>query len=487
MEDIWQAAGHAYRHASPEQGACFAIRDGQTDVCSGSTYHDHLLSAVANGVCARADVDLALAHTFELRLRLGLFDPVGDQPYWHVGPERVNTTASQASAWLATLESLVLLKHDGATLPLSPGRRVAVIGPHANATTALVGNYLGQLCPRRVGEADTLACVQPPLAALAALNDAAPGGVTRSAPGCGVSANDTSGFAAAAALAAASDVVILALGIDQSVEGESRDRASIDLPPVQHALVAAVTAAVAPGTRVVAFLLNGGPVDVAAELANPRVGAVLAAGYPGVRGAAAVAATLYGANDHLGGKLSYTVYPAAYAGQIAMSEMEWDAGVGRSHRYYAGPVVLPFGHGLALTSFALATVAAPAPAQAVLQTGAGGANLTYTFAVTNTGAVPGDEVVQLYALPGALPLQPASRLLKELLGYRRVHLAPGATAQVTFSVGAAALALADKASGDIVSTPGAWTLRATNGVASALEFNVTVAGPQVVLVPFPAY
>jgi len=319
IEDIWQPAksGHAYRNATPEQAACYAIRDGQTDVCSGSTYHDHLLSAVANGVCARADVDLALSHTLQLRMRLGLFEPaIDDQPYWHVGLEAVNTTASQAEAWLTTLESLVLLKHDGATLPLAPGKAVAVIGPHWNATNALAGNYLGQLCPKRIGEKDTTDCIESPVDAIAAANT---GGSTQGARGCGVSGDDRSGFPAALALAAGADVIVLALGIDLSVEGESNDRTAIDLPPVQHALVAAVVAAARPGARIVAFLLNGGPLDITPELATPALGAILSAGYPGVRGARAIAATLYGQNDHLGGKLAYTVYNAAYVNEIEVS------------------------------------------------------------------------------------------------------------------------------------------------------------------------
>lgn len=192
VEDIWQEkTGHHYT-STPEKGACAAIRDGQTDVCSGSTYHDYLLSGMNKGDCSRDDINLALQHTFALRMvraagrytgclslprmvlaaalgllrrfyrparvtarssstrpptpppsrdlqRLGLFDPIETQPYWHVGPETLNTTDSQNKAWLATISSMVLLKSDGKALPLLAGKKIAVIGPHANATSALAG------------------------------------------------------------------------------------------------------------------------------------------------------------------------------------------------------------------------------------------------------------------------------------------------------------------------------------------------------------
>lgn len=81
----------------------------------------------------------------------GLFDPIDNQPFWNVPVDAINTAASQANNWLATLSSFVLLKHDNQVLPLAKGKRIAVIGPHANATTAMAGNYLGQVSGRVFG------------------------------------------------------------------------------------------------------------------------------------------------------------------------------------------------------------------------------------------------------------------------------------------------------------------------------------------------
>ncbi len=202
IEDVYQQ--HHYV-ATEAEAACVSIRNGSCDVCSGAVYHDALMQSVANGLCARADVDAALYRTFALRMQLGLFDPIEDQPYWHVPLSAVDTSESEALNLLATLSSMVLLKNTPRVLPMKLGTRVAVIGPHANASAALVGNYLGQLCPD-----DTLDCVQSVFEAIAVANV---GGSVEMQPGCQLTKNDTSGFAAAVAAAKAADYVVLALGM----------------------------------------------------------------------------------------------------------------------------------------------------------------------------------------------------------------------------------------------------------------------------------
>jgi beta-D-xylosidase 4 len=343
LEDIYQS--HFYVKTEAE-AACVAIRNGSTDVCSGAVYHDALLDAVQQGLCSMDDVNAALYRTFMLRFQLGLFDPIEDQPYWHVSPDVINSTDNQAVNLLATRSSMVLLQNNGSILPLAPGQKVAVIGPHANATAALVGNYLGQLCYD-----DSTDCIQSVFQAIQQFNV---GGVTTMEAGCAINSTDKSGFAAAVALAQASDIVILALGIDESVESEANDRVSIDLPGEQHPLAAAI---VAVGKPTVLVLINGGAVDCSPEKAT--VPGILEAFYPGVLGAQAIAESLFGVNDHLGGKLPVTVFPADYVNQILMSEMELDVGPGRTYRFYNGPAVFPFGHGLAYTTFQISLTSAP--------------------------------------------------------------------------------------------------------------------------------
>jgi xylan 1,4-beta-xylosidase len=477
LADIWQQ--HKYVSTEAE-AACAAIRDGTTDVSSDVVYHNALLQAVSDGLCSDSDVRAALNRTLTVRFQLGLFDPAESQPYWAVPLSAVATPASAAFNLAATLASMTLLHNDGGVLPLPAGSKVAVIGPHANASAALVGNYLGQLCPD-----DTLNCVPTVAAGIAAANGAGAGAV--SVVVTPMTANDTSSFAAAVAAAQAADVVVLALGIDNSIESESLDRLSIDLPAIQHAIAAAV-AAVGKPTAVV--LIHGGMVDVTAEKANPAIGAILEAGYPGMMGATAIGMTLYGQNDHLGGKLPYTVYPADYVNQINMTEYEMDVGPGRTYRFYTGPTVYPFGWGVSLTTFAVAPVAAPAPGAAVLPTEAAPSRvLSYSVNVTNTGARPGDEVVFLYMSPQKATLTSPSvagtALIKQLLDYQRVHLAPGESTTVSFDVSSASLALVAKPTGHTVSTPGVFNIVITNGVDQTVTHEVAVAGDEVIVAKFP--
>ena len=479
-ENIYEAfpRGHGYVNTSAE-AACAALVNGTMDVCSGSTFHDSLMDAVSMGLCTRADVDVALYRTFMLRMQLGLFDapdPVSN-PYWSIPLSSVDTQASRDLNLLATLSSMVLLKHDGATLPLPAGKTIAVIGPHANATAALVGNYLGQLCAD-----NTLNCVLSPFAALSAANA---GGATAMAAGCALTGADKSHFAAAVALARASDVVVLVLGIDGSIEGEGMDRTSIDLPQIQHDLAAAIAAVGKPTALV---LVHGGSIDVSAERDNAAIGAIVDSFYPGTRGAEAIAATLLGSNDHCCGKMAVTTYYANYTQLIAMDEMELDVGVGRGYRYFNGSVVFPFAHGLSLTNFSVQSMVSSSSSAAAeeLATEAEPSRvLAYDVNVTNVGSVAGDEVVFLFSQPSATPAQPTSRLVRKLLDFGRVHLQPGESQLVSFNVSSASLRLVDRATGNVVSTPGDFDLVVTNGVVEAARHRVVVAGAEVVVELFP--
>lgn len=166
--------------------------------------------------------------------------------------------------------------------------------------------------------------METPFAAIGRYNV---GGTTSYSLGTSVNNGTDASVAAAVALATASDVVVLVVGIDLTVEAEGKDRTAIDLPSVQHDLIARVTAV---GKPTVLVLINGGMVAVEPEAQMPL--AIIEAFYPGQYGADAIAATLFGKNDRLGGKMPYTVYPAGYVDQMPMTEMEMDMGLGRTYR-----------------------------------------------------------------------------------------------------------------------------------------------------------
>ena len=243
--------------------------------------------------------------------------------------------------------------------------------------------------------------------------------------------DDRSGFAAAVAAAAASDVAVMVMGersglTEDCTTGESRDVASLDLPGVQEELVLAVAAT---GTPVVLVLVAGRPIG--SPEVHEAAGAVLMVWLPGEQGSEAIVDALVG-DVNPGGKLPVT-YPRT-SGQIPIFYAHKVSG-GRSH--WKGAYVdvsneplYPFGHGLSYTTFDLEPVDA-SPASAALDT-----TVEVGAIVCNSGPRAGDEVVQLYVSD---PVSTITRPVRELLGFARVTLAPGAAARVTFRVPVAAL------------------------------------------------
>jgi len=137
-----------------------------------------------------------------------------------------------------------------------------------------------------------------------------------------VGSNDQSGIPAAATLAGASDLVILQIGSDLSLEAEGRDRTSIDFSDAQKALVTAVTAA-ATGP-VIAMVFSGGAMDVSSLLSNPKVVAIIICGQPSVQvvgaGDVIFGKTLDGRNVAPAGRMSQMTYPAEFVNQVSMFE-----------------------------------------------------------------------------------------------------------------------------------------------------------------------
>ena len=453
-----------------EEAACVSIK-AQTDIDSGTVYEDSLLKGVAAGLCSMDDVRKALEHTLGLRFDLGLFDPVEDQPLWKIPVTEVGKPESIAMSRQAAQESMVLLKNDNGALPLSKGKRVAVLGPNFNATSGIVGNYLGQLCAD-----NTFNCVENLMDAVKRVA----GGVVVGAEGCSVKDNSTAGFAKALALIDDVDHVVLAVGIDQEIASEGRDRPTIGLPGVQSQFVQqALKKAADQKKTAVLVLINGGMVALGKDIIAAAP-AIFDAFYPGQYGSNAIATTLFGDNTRLGGKMPYTVYPADYINTINMTNMAFNdaATPGRSYKYYTGEVEFPFGFGLAYTKFEVSAVSAGLS----LTCADHSKTATAQVRVKNTGSVTGDNVVIFYAegntVAGGLPLQ------RKVIGFERVHLAPGASKDVTVTVTADNF-LDVHTSGDHFCRPGAFKIVAADGVNAAVEVDVQVAGQSTLFFAFP--
>ena len=234
--------------------------------------------------------------------------------------------------------------------------------------------------------------------------------------------DDEAELSRAVELARDSDLAVVVLGEWQQMIGEAASRSSLELPGAQLELLQAV---VATGTPVVLLLMNGRPLDL--RWAVEHVPAILDIWYPGSQGGTAVANLLLG-DVSPGGKLPVT-WPRT-VGQVPMiyAHTTSHEPEKQRQRYWdeESTPLFPFGFGLSYGRFAYSDLALDRDTLPV------GESLTVTVTVTNTSGRDADEVVQLYLHQrhGS-----ASRPVRELKGFRRVHLAAGASQTVEFPVG----------------------------------------------------
>lgn len=434
--------GHNYSTSGPA-AVTTAMTNGTTDVCSGPDYIQHIPTAVAEGSLRQSTVDDALARTLTLRFQLGLFDPPA-APFSDLRLSDVQSPESVARAREAAAQGIVLLKNDKHALPLAPNpsepRSLALIGPAANQSAALLPNYLGWLCP---GGDHDLSCVETLLHAVVA-TASEKWNVTFAQGSTHVETTEEL-LAHAAAVAAAATDIVMAVGLNQQLEAEMHDRVNLTLPPAQAKLIAVVRKA-NPAARLTLVLFNGGSLSLDDQL--PHVDAVLEAWYPGAFGATAVARTLFGL-ENPGGKLPVTVYPASYAAAINMSDMQMARGVGRSYKYYRGVPQFPFGFGLSYTTFAFTAT-----------TTTRGDSLEFSVAVRNAGSIDGTEVVQVYfAAVNASWQHP----IRQLLHAERVAVPSGGAHIVTQTVRVDQLCTVS-ATGDRLVRAGTYNVTVSNGV-----------------------
>lgn len=486
--------GHGYcpyhnGTCSRDEGVKAAVQAG-SDIADGSEYDQSLLSALLAGNITIGDIQQRLFNTFLIRMRLGLLDPVTNQPYLQYGAGDVGSDEHRSYSLQAARESMVLLQNPTAPsvsapiLPFTVGAGTAVIGFAANQTGSLVSNYVNQMCPNESYPKAT--CYPSLLQSIQALGEP----VVYS-QGCS-DASDCSADQISAAIAAASangvKRIVLVLGLDQNLEREQKDRENITLPYPQMQLFNSI-AAVANTNKVplAVVLVHGGAVSVPEIKAsvNPPV-AILDAFYPGPLGGQAIAETIYGLNKFLGGKLPYTIYDAPYQTAVPFNDMNV-ASQGRTYRYHddasspGGPALWHFGYGLSYASFDMQwSPAAPTPI--TLTPSSSSAKIT--VAVTNTGATQfdGDEVVQAYFIPVTstlVPPIPPYVPLRQLFSFQRVHVPYGTgtavNVDVTINAPSLALTLSDGTQGPI---DGTYTIVMSRGqgVGPELTVNCTLQG-----------
>jgi beta-glucosidase len=439
-----------HRIATTKQdSAAVAISSGiDVELPFTDCYQAPLLAAVRSGGVGLDQVDQAVRRVLALKFELGLFeDPYVDE---ELASAEVNSVGQRALAAAIARKSLVLLANDG-TLPLcaKPGT-IAVIGPNADSTRNLYGDYaypahIESLLDMR----DRENVFEMPVPAADDLDEVVCEGVTvldamwarygesvRYSPGCAVNDNDDSGIADAVTLAAESDIVVLVVGdkaglTEDCTSGETRDRSSLELPGVQERLARAV---IETGTPVVTVLVAGRPSG--SEFLHANSAAVLLAWLPGQEGGSAIAEALAG-EFNPGGKLPIT-FPRS-VGQVPVYYNHKISG-GRSHwrtDYVEGSVnpMYSFGHGRSYTTFDVDRLRLDRELATPDET------VIVTARVTNTGSRAGDEVLQLYVRD---PEASITRPVLELKAFIRISLDAGEERMVDFELPVGQLGFYDR-------------------------------------------
>ncbi|HEX9336575.1 MAG TPA: glycoside hydrolase family 3 C-terminal domain-containing protein, partial [Pseudonocardiaceae bacterium] len=360
-------------------------------------------------------VDRAVERVLTQKCELGMLD--GDwAPDLPVSVD-MDCAESRSLALVLARRSIVLLRNDG-TLPLPLGHKVAVIGPRADESSAMLGCYS---FPMHVGvhHPDVPIGVEVPtlLSALTSDYD-----VTY-AQGCPVLGGDDAGITEAVRVAAAADTCVLVLGdraglFGEGTSGEGGDAASLRLPGRQEELLDAV---LATGTPVVLVLLVGRPYELSRQV--DQLAAAVCGFFPGEEGATALADVLSG-RVNPSGRLPVS-FPSAGANQPTTYLAS--ALAQRSEVSVVDPTpVFPFGHGLSYTPATWVDVERRSPelwpTDDVCQ-----------IAVTlrNDAAVATTEVVQVYLHD---PVAEVARPVRKLIAASRVAMAPGQVSTVVIDL-----------------------------------------------------
>ena len=432
--------------------ARMALQAGiDVELPSTNCYGEPLRHQVEQGKLDVALIDQSVARVLRTKFQLGLFEnPYVDQDG---AAAQFDTVAQRGLARRIGQQSIVLLKNQDNLLPLAKEvGSLAVIGPNAGVSRNLVGDYtyichVETLIEAREKDnafgaaiANDIEIVEdfvPIASVLEAIQAAVSSGtIVHFAQGCDVNSDRRAGFAPAVEAARQADVAIVVVGdksglTDDCTSGEARDRADLGLPGVQQELVEAVAAT---GTPTVVVLVNGRPLSI--TWIAEHVPAIVEAWLPGEEGGGALADVLFGVVNP-GGKLPMT-FPRS-VGQVPIYYGHKPSG-GRSHwktTYVdlSNEPLYPFGFGLSYTTFQLSDLRLDRQEAAADQT------VSVTLEVTNTGNIAGDEVVQLYVRNDAASM---TRPLKELMGFCRVHLAPGERRTVTFDLAVSQLAFLNR-------------------------------------------
>src|SRR5204863_177695 len=354
------AANHRYR-PTQAQGAAISVIRGMDNECVtftsrfGEPVEKAYIDAVQQGYLPESVLDTALIRLFTARIKLGMFDPPDMVPYTKIEEKELDSAEHRAHARRLANESMVLLKNDG-LLPLKPEiKKIAVVGPLADQTRPLIGNYAGQpthivsiLDGLHAEFPNTTITFVPGTQFLRTDGSPVPDSVLTTPDGKpGLKAEYNEGMPRGQLAPGANtkpivsrteaNVKLTDSNLPAEIAGKKTfgvqwsgflggDRTSIDLPQPEEELVEGIAAT---GKPLAVVLMNGSALAV--NWINEHANAVLEAWYPGEEGGAAVAETLSGKNNPAG-RLPLTFY----TGVDQLPNFEDYGMANRTYRYFAG-------------------------------------------------------------------------------------------------------------------------------------------------------
>ena len=403
------------------EAATLALKAGVDIDMMSDAYRSGLPIALERGMVTMEEIDAAVRRVLTLKEKLGLFD----DPYRR-GKKAESAAAIAKRRRLARdvgARSIVMLKNERDTLPLGALRKIALIGPLADAGPLMGGPWGAAQEPEKH------------VSVLQGLRNALPSGAEiLHAAGVDILGDDTSGMTAAVTLCDQADAVVLCVGEAANMCGEAASRAYLDLPGQQHLFAeSAIARAKHCGKPVIVVLFSGRPLIVPSLI--EQADAVLAAWFLGSEAGNAIADVLLG-HVSPGGRTPMT-WPRAM-GQIPVFFGERPCGRPfnpKDHftsKYIDAPnePLFPFGHGLTYGRFVLSNLKVTPTSVKESDT------IEVRVDVTNQGARAAEETVFLFTHDKVAQV---TRPLLELKGFGKIALKPGASGTVTLHLPAAEL------------------------------------------------
>ncbi|WP_346882628.1 glycoside hydrolase family 3 C-terminal domain-containing protein [uncultured Algibacter sp.] len=389
---------------TPEESAALALING-TNINCGKVYKD-LDKSLEQNLVTEDLIDVRLKEGFLTRFKLGMFDPIGTNPYDNITAEVVNSDKHRAIAKEVAEKSIVLLKNKNNILPLKKDTRtVFVVGPNASSEEVLLGNYYGL-----TGSSQTIL----------------DGIVSKVSAGTSINykygilpyRENSNPIDWATGNAAKVDVTIAVMGISGLFEGEEGeaiastfkgDKKDLKLPENQINFIKKMRK---KSKKPIVLVLTGGSPIAIPEL-HDLVDAVVFAWYPGEEGGTALANILFG-DISPSGKLPVT-FPKSVDQLPAYEDYNMK---GRTYKYMTEEPLYPFGFGLSYTTFTYKSLKVDK-------------NYNASVTITNTGNYDAEDVVQLYI---SSPLAGTEDPIYDLKAFKRVHLKSGETKTIDFKL-----------------------------------------------------